>query len=157
MQDKIQRIAVILIAVTAVTELALSQLSIGIMRLSAEELTGISYFAFIILGLVTLFAVSRMSNSFLGTVFAVLMNFITAFAGLWCLHLLFSDEIFFRNLYYNLDRQTQVLEMISLNERILASVPLGLIVIGISVYCLCGFFVVFGNIAAYVKTARGNR
>jgi len=135
-KDKIFTCIRITVFVTAITQLALSQFVIRLTRLSAAELTGISYFAFIIFGLVTLFAVSRMKESFGAKIFAFFMNVITSLSAVWYINLLFSDEIFFRNLYYSLNRQTQLYELLPLSTRISSSIPLVLIVLGAFIYCL---------------------
>ncbi|MCL2804627.1 MAG: hypothetical protein FWD26_01640 [Treponema sp.] len=129
----------------AITQLALSQFAIRMTRLSAEELTGISYFAFIIFGLVTVFSVSGIKESFGSKIFAVIMNFVTSFSAVLYLIMLFGDEIFFRNIYYTLNRQTQVYELLPLSARIITSIPLALVILGAAVYCFCAFAVlVFG-------------
>ena len=151
MENKLLRFTALLASITAITELVLSQLSIKITRLSAVETTGISLFAFIIFSLVTLFAVSRMKDSLPARLFAIVMNFITALAATWYLQLLFSDEIFFRNLYYVLNRQTQVYELLSVGARIYASIPLGLIIVGAAVYYLCGIAILIASIAMIGK------
>jgi hypothetical protein len=140
MKEKLLRFTVIAVSVMAVIQLALSQLTIKMTRLSSAELTGISLFAFVIFSLITVFAVTRMKNSVGERLFAIVMNFITAFAAVWYLRLLFSDEIFFRNLYYT-NRQTQVYEMLSLSGRIIASIPLAITILGAVVYCVCGFII----------------
>jgi len=155
--DKILAVVRITVFVTAITELALSQLSIRISRLSAAELTGISYFAFIIFGLVTLFSVSRIKDSFGARLFAVIMNFVTSLSGVWYLGLLFSDEMFFRNLYYSMNRQTQALELLPLGARITASVPLGLVILGAAVYCLCALVILTASFASLRKNKIENR
>jgi len=139
--DKIFSVISTVVFITAITELALSQLSIKIMRLSSEELTGIAFFAFIIAGLVSLFVTARMRSSIFGRLFAVLINLVTAAAGLWSLQLLISDDIFFRNLYYNLNRQTQVFELLPTSGLITASIPLALIILGSAVYCICSIII----------------
>ena len=125
-------------SVTAIAELALSQLSIKMTRLSSVETTGISLFAFIIFSLVTLFAVTRMKENAGGKIFAAAMNFATSLAAAWYLLLIFSDRIFFRSLYYTLNRQTQNYELLPAGERIFASVPLALIIAGALIYLACG-------------------
>jgi len=150
-KEKMLKFCAIAVPVTAITELALSQLSIKITRLSAAELTGISFFAFIIFGLVTVFAVSRIKDSVRARFFAVIMNITTALSALWYLRLLFSDEIFFRNLYYSLNRQTQVYEPLALGARIVASIPLALIVLGTAVYLLCAISILIASLAALRK------
>jgi hypothetical protein len=141
MREKLLRFTVIAVSVMAIIELALSQLAIKMTRLSSAELTGISLFAFVIFSLITVFAVTRMKNSVRERIFAVMMNFFTALSALWYLRLLFSDEIFLRNLYYNLNRQTQVYELLPLSGRIIASIPLVITILGTAVYCLCGFII----------------
>jgi len=136
--QKILRSISMIVSVTALVELAFSQLSIKMTRLSAVETTGIALFTFIIFGLVTLFAVSRMKDGLWRKVFAILMNFVTGAAALWYLRLLINDEMFFRNLYYVLDRRTQVYEMLPLGGRIAASVPLVIIALGAAVFFLSG-------------------
>jgi len=150
-KEKMLKFCAIAVPITAITELALSQLSIKITRLSAAELTGISFFAFIIFGLVTLFAVSRIKDSLRARFFAIIMNIATALSALWYLRLLFSDEIFFRNLYYSLNRQTQLYEPLALGARIVASIPLALIVLGTAVYLLCAISILIASLAALRK------
>jgi len=136
---------------TAVIELLLSQPAVKMTRLSAIETTGISFFAFIISGLVTIFAVTRMKDNPFALLFAVLITLVTAFAATWYLRLLFSDEIFFRNLYYVLNRQTQKYEMLSLNARIFASIPLGVIMLGAVVYYISSVVILIAGFIAIVK------
>jgi len=150
-KDKILRVVSVIVFVTAITELALSQLSIRIMRLSSAELTGIAYFAFIISGLVSLFVTARIKESSFGRLFAIIINLVTAAAGLWSLRLLASDEIFFRNLYYNLNRQTQVFELLPASGLITASIPLALIVAGTAVYTLCALVIFIVSFASLGK------
>ena len=151
MVNKIVRFTASLVSITAIIELALSQFSIKISRLSAVETTGISLFAFIIFSLVTLFAVSRMKDNLRARFFAIVMIFITALAATWYLRLLFSDAIFFRNLFYVLNRQTQSYELIPLGGRISASIPLALVILGAAVYYLCGLAVLIVSLAAIGK------
>ena len=139
--DKIFNIIRITVFITAITGLAVSQFAIRITRLSAAELTGISYFAFIICGLVTLFTVSGIRESFSARLFAFLMNIVTSLCAVWYLRLLFSDEIFFRNLYYSLNNQTQDFELLSLGTRIFSSIPLVFIILGAVIYCLCAIVI----------------
>jgi hypothetical protein len=152
MQNKALQFTAWAASITAITELALSQFTIRMTRLSAVETTGIFFFAFIISGLVTLFAVARMKDSPLALVFAVLMNLITALAAAWYLRLLFSDEIFFRNLYYILNRQTQQYELLSLGPRVSASVPLALVTLGAAVYFICGLVILTAGVRAVRKS-----
>ena len=146
-REKILSVISKIIFTTSIVELALSQLSIRIMRLSSEEFTGIAYFAFIIFGLVSLFVTSRIKESAFGMFFAIIINFITAIAGLWALQFLISDEIFFRNLYYTLNRQTQVFEILPTSGLITASIPLGLIILGSAIYCLCATVILIVSIS----------
>jgi hypothetical protein len=147
MGGKILRFTATTVSVLAIVELALSQLVIKITRLSAVETTGIAFFAFIIASLVTIFAVSRMKDSPPAKIFAILMNFVTALAASWYLRLLFSDDIFFRNLYYVLDRQTQTYELLPLNKIITASIPLALVILGAAIYFLSGVVILVVSIA----------
>jgi len=149
--DKVFSVISAIVFVTAITELALSQLSIRVMRLSSEELTGIAYFAFIIAGLVSLFVTARMKDSIFGRLFAIIINLVTAAAGLWSLKLLISDEIFFRNLYYTLNRQTQAFELLPAGGLITASIPLALIILGSAVYCVCSILVLIISFASLGK------
>ena len=149
--DKIFKVLSGIIFITAITELALSQLAIRIMRLSSEELTGIAYFTFIIAGLVSLFVTSRMKESFFGKIFAIIINFITASAGLWSLWLLKSDDIFFRNLYYNLNRQTQTFEILPVSGLIISSIPLALIILGSAVYFISAAVILIASLASSGK------
>jgi hypothetical protein len=152
MQNKALRFIAWTVSLTAIVELALSQLTIRMTRLSAVETTGIFFFAFIISGLVTLFAVTRMKDSPMAMIFAIFMNLITAFAAAWYLRLLFSDEIFFRNLYYILNRQTQRYELLSPGGRISASVPLALVILGSAVYFICGLVILIAGVSAIRKS-----
>jgi hypothetical protein len=155
MQNKALQFIAWLASLTAIVELALSQLTIRMTRLSAIETTGIFFFAFIISGLVTLFAVTRMKDNTPALIFAILMNLITALAATWYLRLLFSDEIFFRNLYYVLNRQTQKYELLSMSGRISASVPLALVMLGAAVYYICGLVILTAGITAGRKKSTG--
>jgi hypothetical protein len=137
---------------TAVLELALSQFYIKITRLSSVEITGIVLFGFIIFGMVTLFAVTRMEAAVRGKIFAVIMNILTALTATWYLNLLFHDEIFFRNLYYILNRQTRVYELLPLAKRISASAPLAGIILGTAVYYLSALTILIETAASGRKT-----
>ncbi|MDR0455321.1 MAG: hypothetical protein LBH20_01390 [Treponema sp.] len=148
MRNKILQVIAWIASLMAIVELALSQLTIKMTRLSAVETTGIFLFAFIIFSLVTLFAVTRMKDNPWAKIFAILMNLMTAFAATWYLRLLFSDEIFFRNLYYALNRQTQAYELLPLGGRIFASIPLAIIMLGVAVYYLCGLAILITGVAA---------
>ena len=147
--QKILRGISIIVSVTALIELVLAQLSIRMTRLSAVETTGIALFTFVIFGLVTMFAVSRMKDGVWRKIFAILMNFATGTAALWYLRLLFTDEMFFRNLYFVLNRQTQVYELLPLGGRIAASVPLAAIVVGTAVFFLSGLAILILSPAVY--------
>jgi hypothetical protein len=139
--NKIIRITAFAVSGTAIIELALSRSYIKITRLSAVEITGIALFAFIISGLITLFAVTRMGDTLRGKFFAVIMNGITALSAAWYLSLLAGDEIFFRNIYYSMNRRTGIYELLPLPDRIGASVPLAGIIAGAVVYCLSGLVI----------------
>jgi len=149
--NKILRAVSIIVPAVALIELALAQFVIRMTRLSAAETTGISLFAFIISGMVTLFAVSRMKDSLGGKVFAIAMNFVTGTAAVWYLRLLFADEIFFRNLYYVMNRRTQAYEMLTLGGRIAASVPLAIVMLGAAVYFLSGLAILLLSPAAHFR------
>jgi hypothetical protein len=144
--DKVLRLVSFITAGVAIIELALSQFYIKMTRLSAAEMTGLSLFAFVIFGLVTLFAVTRMKESKGGKLFAVIMNILTALMATWYLNFLFHDEIFFRNLYYALDRRSNVYELLPLARRIGASLPLAGIIIGTAVYYLSGLLILVAMI-----------
>jgi hypothetical protein len=135
----------------AIAELALAQFSIRITRLSAVETTGLFLFAFIIFSLVTLFAVTRMKESAAGTIFAIVMNFVTAIAATKYLSLIFSDDIFIKNLFYTQDRRTQVYELLPITGRISASIPLAVIILGTAVFYLCGLVILIVNLAGTRK------
>ena len=154
--DRILKAVTICVIATAVLELTLSQFTIRITRLSAEETTGISVFAFIILSLITVFAVTRMKNSISGTIFAVIMSFITAIAATWYLRLLLSDEIFIKNLFYIQDRRTQTFELLPISQRITASIPLAVVIIGAAVFYLSGFTIAFINLTNLIINRRKN-
>jgi hypothetical protein len=144
--DKILRSVSFITAGVAIIELALSQFFIKMTRLSAVEMTGLSLFAFVIFGLVTLFAVTRMKESKGGKLFAVIMNILTALMATWYLNFLFHDEIFFKNLYYALNRRTNVYELLPLARRIGSSLPLVGIIIGTVVYYLSGVAILIAMI-----------
>jgi len=150
-KDQMLRLINIIVFVTAIAELALSQLSIRIIRLSAEELTGISYFAFIILGLITLFAVSRMKESLVSGFFAAFMCFASLFAAFMFFKLLFADDIFFRNLYYSLNRQTQNYELLPLGGRISSSIPMIVVALGALVYSVSGIVILIVSLTSIGK------
>ena len=152
--NRLLKAVAITASVMAIVQLALSQLLIKITRLSAVETTGISLFAYIIFSLVTLFAVSRMKEYPGGKVFAVLMCLITAFASTWYLKQLFTDEIFFRNLYYTLNRQTQEYSLNSIGERIFAAIPLGIIIIGTLIYYVCGLVILTASLVQIGKNRK---
>jgi hypothetical protein len=149
--NKLLRVVTIIVSTAALIELALTQFAIKMTRLSAAETTGIALFAFIIFGMVTLFAVSRMKDSFGGKVFAVIMNFVTGIAAVWYLRQLFADEIFFRNLYYVMNRRTQTYEILTLGGRIAASIPLVVVILGAAVYFLSGLAILLLSPAANLK------
>jgi hypothetical protein len=141
LRERLLRIDARVISGLAIVELAVSQFHIRMTRLSAEEMTGISLFAFIIFSMVSLFAVTRMGDSPGGKFFAAAVNGITAFAAIWYLRLLFHDEIFFKNLYFVLNRQTREYDPLPLAARISASVPLALIIAGTAIYCLSALLI----------------
>jgi len=141
-KSKIFYVIRITVFITAISGLGISQFAIRLTRLSAAELTGISYFAFIIFGLVSLFAVSGIKESFGARIFAVIMNLVTSLCAVWYMRLLFSDEIFFRNLFYSLNTQTQTFELLPLGTRIFSSIPLVFIILAAVVYCLCALVII---------------
>ena len=141
-KSKIFYVIRITVFITAISGLGISQFAIRLTRLSAAELTGISYFAFIIFGLVSLFAVSGIKESLSARIFAVIMNLVTSLCAVWYMRLLFSDEIFFRNLFYSLNTQTQTFELLPLGTRIFSSIPLVFIILAAVVYCLCAFIII---------------
>jgi len=154
-KNNILRSISIIVSVTALVELVFSQLSIKMTRLSAVETTGIALFAFVIFGLVTLFAVSRMKDGLWRKVFAVLMNFVTGAAALWYLRLLLADKMFFQNLYYVLDRRTGIYELLPLGGRIAASFPLAIVVLGAAVFFLSGLGILLLSPAARHENESG--
>lgn len=148
MKTKIERAAVYAACGMALLELAVSQFSIRMTRLSAVEMTGIALFVFIILGMVTIFAVTRMGDRSGGRLFAVIMNFLAALSAVWYLRMVFGDTVFFRNLLYTLNRQTQVYEPLSPEGTIAALMPLALVMLGAAVYCLAGIGILTASLAA---------
>jgi hypothetical protein len=68
---------------------------------------------------------------------------------------LFHDEIFFRNLYYVLNRQTRVYELLPLPGRIRASAPLAGIILGTAVYYLSGLIILVETAMAGKKKHGG--
>lgn len=143
-----ERAVVYVVCGIALLELAVSQLSIRMTRLSAVEMTGIALFSFIILGIVTIFAVTRMGERPGGRIFAVTMNFLAAISAVWYLCLVFGDALFFRNLLYTLNRQTQVYEPLSPGRTIAALTPLALVILGAVVYGLAGIGILMSSLAA---------
>jgi hypothetical protein len=131
-RDKILKAAMWVSVVVSIVELALAQFHIRMTRLSAVETTGVTLFAFIIFGLVTLFAVTRMKESVAGKLFAILMNIVSAVSATWYLSLLFRDTLFFQNLYYAQNGAV----LLPLSTRIAASMPLALIIAGTAGYYL---------------------
>jgi len=150
-EDKIFNVIRITVFVTAISQLAVSQFAIRVTRLSAQELTGISFFAFIIFGLVTLFSVSKIGENILTRLFAIIMNVITSLSAIWYIRLLFEDEMFFKNLYYTQNRQTEIFELLPLGTRIISSLPVAIIILGIAVYCLCAFVIFIFTIISFGK------
>jgi hypothetical protein len=140
-RERLLKIDARIISALAVAELALSQLHIRMTRLSTMEAGGISLFAFIIFGLISVFAVNRMEDSRGGKLFAALTNGIAALAATWYLRLLFQDEVFFRNLYYVLNRQTREYDMLPLSARIAATIPLVFVIAGTALYYLSGLVI----------------
>ena len=138
---KIKRAVMYAVACTAIIVLALSKFLINITRLSSAELSGIALFAFVLAGLVSLFAVTRMNEKRGSRIFAALINFSAVLSALWFLFQLFSDEIFFRNLYFSRDRVSGVYELLPLAGRIFASLPLALVVLSAAVYFLSGLII----------------
>ena len=140
-QARILKTVTLIVSGTALFELVLAQFIIRMTRLSVVELTGITLFAFIIFGMVTLFAVTRMGDTPWGKLFAVFMNIITAIFAAVYLFFVLNDEIFFRNMYYVLNRQTQVYEILPLSTRIRASIPLAGLFLGTAVYFFSGLVI----------------
>jgi hypothetical protein len=154
--DRILHSIVFIVSGTAIIELALSQFYIRMTRLSAVEITGIGLFVFIIFGLIALFAVTRIGNTLPGKFFAAIMNIITAASASWYLNLLLHDKIFFRNIYYAMNRQTGAYELLPLPDRITASIPLACIIAGTAVYFFSGaiIFLIMIGPKNTIKTGR---
>jgi len=152
--ERVLRIAALTVSITAIVQLALSQFTIRISRLSTAEQTGISLFAFIIFGLITVFAVSRMKDGTGAKLFAVLMNAITALAATWYLSMLFADEIFLRSTFYAMDPRTHIMEPLSTGGRIVASLPIVLIVTGTAIYYLAGLTILVTSLTMALKNGR---
>jgi hypothetical protein len=140
-QNAMLKAAQILSITAALLELALSQFHIRLTRLSSAETTGISLFGFIIFGLITLFAVTRMGERARGKLFAVFTNAAAAAFATGCLYLLFTDKIFMGNLYRSQNPKTGVPELLPLAGRISASVPLALIIAGTACYYLSALMI----------------
>jgi len=155
--ERVLKITAWTVSVTAVVQLALSQFTIRISRLSTAEQTGIALFAFMILGLIAIFAVSRMKDGFGAKLFAVLVNFLTATAAVWYLSMLFTDDIFLRGLYYTMDHRTQALVPMSPGERIAASLPIVTVILGAAVYCLASIAIIGAGLARSLKNRKNGR
>jgi hypothetical protein len=155
--DRILHVIVVIVSGTAVIELALSQFFIKMTRLSAVEITGMAIFVFIIFGLITLFAVTRIENTLQGKFFAAIMNIITAASAVWYLNLLLHDGIFFRNIYYLMNRQTGVYELLPLSKRITASMPLVCIIAGTAVYLFSGAVILLTMVGSKNNTKAGRK
>ena len=145
--EKILKITVWVVAITAITMLGTSQFTIRISRLSTAEQTGISLFAFMIFGLVTVFAVSRINGLF-SRVFAVIMNGASAFCAVWYLRMLFTDPVFLQGLYFVMDPRTRILQPLSTSARIIATLPLVAIAVGALVYLLAALTIAAVSFAA---------
>ena len=152
--QKILKITAWVVSGAAVIQLALSQFTIRISRLSIEERTGIALFAFIIFGMITVFAVSRMKDGFFAKLFAVAMNFVTAALAAWYLRMLLADEIFLQGLLYTLDRQTQIYHPLTTGQRIVASLPLVAVGLGAIVNGIAGFAIFGAGLASMKKSER---
>jgi hypothetical protein len=153
LQNKLLKFCTIVPAITAVFELAMSQFYIRMTRLAETEITGISLFAFAIFGLVTIFSVTRIKDSFSGKIFAFFMNIISSLLAAWYIMLLFKDNIFFRNLYYVLDKQTRIYELLSVSGRISASLPLAGIIAGAALYFFSGIAIL---VCIIIQVKEGN-
>jgi uncharacterized integral membrane protein len=149
--ERILRIAAWTVSIAAIIQLALSQFTIRISRLSSAEQTGISLFAFIIFGLIAVFAVSRMKDSSSARFFSALVNFIAAFSAVWYLRMLFADEIFLRSISYTLDRHTQLLVPMTASQRINASFPLAVVILGAVVHGLAGLTILTTGLVLALK------
>jgi hypothetical protein len=136
------------VAATAVGNLGLAQFHVRMARVSTVETTGISLFAFMIFGLVTLFAVTRMRESLQGKLFAALINIVTGICATWYLQLLFEDELFFRNLHYAMNRQTREWEALPASEMLFATMPLVCIIIGAVIYYAAATAIIFAALSS---------
>ena len=143
---KILKITAWTVSAMAIIQLGLSQFTIRMSRLSIEEKTGIALFAFIIFGMITVFAVSRMKEGHLAKLFAVAMNFATSALAVWYLGMLLSDQIFLQGLLYTLDRQTQIYDPLSTGQRILASLPLVVVALGALINCIAGLAILVAGL-----------
>ncbi|MDR1788274.1 MAG: hypothetical protein LBR16_07485 [Treponema sp.] len=153
---KLQKAVTILCAALAVLELLVSYKTIAMTLLSTVELTGIALFAFMITGLVTLFAVTRMGGvSFGRRLFACIAALLSAVSGLWYLLLLRSDAKFFQNIYFSLNRATGVYEPLALGQRAAASVPLAFVALGAALYGLSALVILGMAIADSVRGEKG--
>jgi len=156
--EKILKITAWTVSITAITQLALSQFTIRISRLSASDHTGISLFAFILLGLVTVFAVSRMKEGFASRLFAVIVNFTTALAAAWYLSILLTDEVFLRSIFsatntriYNEISGAQITEPLSAGGKIAASLPVAAVITGAAIHCLAGLTILTVSIMSILN------
>jgi len=154
LSERIMRGTVWTVSIAAIVQLALSQFTIRISRLSTAEQTGILLFAFMLLGLIAIFAVSRMKDSIGAKLFAVLVNFIAAFTAVRFLGLLFADEIFMRGLLYSVDPVTQVAEPLSSGRKAVASLPIVWVALGAIVYGISGLTIMIVGICGALKSGR---
>ncbi|MCL2231542.1 MAG: hypothetical protein FWB99_00520 [Treponema sp.] len=136
--EGIFKIIIWAVSITAITELGLSQFTIRLSRLSTAEQTGISLFAFLIFGLVTVFAVLRMKDGVFSKLFAVLMNFASALTAVWYIHLLLTDQIFLQGLFYVMDPRTRLMEPLTSLGRFIATLPIIAVALGALVYVASG-------------------
>ena len=148
---KILQVTAWIVSIAAIAQLALSQFTIRMSRLSTAEQTGIALFAFMLLGLLAVFAVSRMKDGFLAKLFAVAVNFITVLAAAWFLGMLFADEIFMRGILYATDPVTQLAEPLSTSGRVVAFLPIGVVILGAAVHSLAGLTIMVAGFAMLFK------
>jgi hypothetical protein len=154
-QAKIFKAVTLVTAANAIFQLVLSQFSIRMTMLSKVEITGITLFGFIIFGMVTLFAVTRMNDTAGGKLFAIAMNIVTALSATAYLFLVFQDEDFLRMLFYALNRQTRTYDvLLPLSQRIRAGIPLAGIILGTFIYYLSGLIIFLAMLLPEKKRKR---
>lgn len=127
-------VVMLVVSIMAVLELLFAQFHIKMTKLSSVEATGISLFSFIMFGLVSLFAVTRMQSGLRSRIFAVLITVLTGLCGTWYLNLVINDPMFFQNVFYVLNKRTGAYELLPFSQRLGPGVSFVSIIAGTAIY-----------------------